>query len=212
MGSIKLSVTIPLCDMIIFAVLITAVAGLDRDFSTMRNLTMTPRNLTMTPREMRQVPALPCGSRADLDEDEEVTLESPNYPNLYPNRAKCRWTLMVPAGKEVQVYCESFHIERGDFLRIGSDHWYGKVDGGGSLRVPTGGELGDPQQKLKVVFKSNRRRQANGFRCTFDVEGENGGSTEQQKLLDPLPQLQRTGMCQCGIKGGTQSDRIVGGQ
>merc|ERR1712112_399109 len=205
MGSIKLSVTISLCDMIIVALLITAVAGLDRDVSTMRNLTMTPR-------KMRQVPSLPCGSRADLDEDEEVTLESPNYPNLYPNRAKCRWTLMVPAGKEVQVYCESFHIEKGDFLRIGSDHWYGKVDGGGSLRVPTGGELGDPQQKLKVVFKSNRRRQANGFRCTFDVEGENGGSTEQQKLLDPLPQLQRTGMCQCGIKGGTQSDRIVGGQ
>merc|ERR1712240_443392 len=212
MGSIKLSVTIPLCDMIIFALFITAVAGLDRDFSTMRNLTMTPRNLTMTPREMRQVPALPCGSRADLNEDEEVTLESPNYPNLYPNRAKCSWSLMVPAGKEVQVYCESFHIEKGDFLRIGSDHWYGKVDGGGSIRVPTGGELGDPQQKLKVVFKSNRRRQANGFRCTFDVESENGGSTEQQKLLDPLPQLQRTGMCQCGIKGGTQSDRIVGGQ
>merc|ERR1712243_472945 len=212
MGSIKLTVTIPVCDMIIFAVLITAVAGLDRDFSTMRNLTMTPRNLTITPRKMRQVPGLPCGSKVDLNDDEEVTLESPNYPNLYPNRAKCSWTLMVPAGKEVQVYCESFHIEKGDFLRIGSDHWYGKVDGGGSLRVPTGGELGDPQQKLKVVFKSNRRRQANGFRCNFDVESENGGSTEQQKLLDPLPQLQRTGMCQCGIKGGTQSDRIVGGQ
>merc|ERR1712115_529987 len=148
MGSIKLSVTISQCDMIIVALLITAVAGLDRDVSTMRNLTITPRNLTMTPRGMRQVPALPCRSRANLDEDEEVTLESPNYPNLYPNRAKCRWTLMVPAGKEIQVYCESFHIERGDFLRIGSDRWYGNAYGEFALIVPTEGELGDPLQKL----------------------------------------------------------------
>merc|ERR1712098_440765 len=201
MGSIKLSVTISQCDMIIVALLITAVAGLDRDVSTMRNLTITPR-------KMRQVPALPCGSRADLNEDEEVTLESPNYPNLYPNRAKCRWTLMVPAGKEVQVYCESFHIVRGDFLKIGSDRWYGRADGGGSITIPTGGELGDPQRKLKVFFKSNRRRQGNGFRCTFDVESETGGSTAATTAPTTAP----AGTCQCGIKGGTESDRIVGGQ
>merc|ERR1712177_83863 len=201
MGSIKLSVTISQCDMILVALLITAVAGLDRDVSTMRNLMITPR-------KMRQVPALPCGSRADLNEDEEVTLESPNYPNLYPNRAKCRWTLMVPAGKEVQVYCESFHIVRGDFLKIGADRWYGRADGGGSITIPTGGELGDPQRKLKVFFKSNRRRQGNGFRCTFDVESETGGSTEATAAPTTAP----AGTCQCGIKGGTESDRIVGGQ
>merc|ERR1711962_954511 len=205
MGSIKLTVTISLCDMIIVCLLITAVAGLNRDVSTMRNLTITPR-------KMRQVPALPCGSRADVNDDEEVTLESPNYPRPYPNRAECRWTLMVPAGKEVQVYCESFHVERGDILRIGSDHWYGKAEGGSSLIVPTGGELGDPQQKLNVLFKSNSKKRGKGFRCTFDVESENGGSTELQKQLHPLPELQRAGTCQCGIKGGTQSDRIVGGQ
>merc|ERR1711962_518377 len=203
MGSIKLFVTISLCDMIIVALLITAVAGLDRDVSTMRNLTITPR-------KMRQVPALPCGSRADVNDDEEVTLESPNYPRPYPNRAECRWTLMVPAGKEVQVYCESFHVERGDILRIGSDHWYGKAEGGSSLIVPTGGELGDPQQKLKVLFKSNSRKRGKGFRCTFDVESGNGGSTEL--LRQRHPHIPRAGTCQCGIKGGTQSDRIVGGQ
>merc|ERR1712002_1218158 len=204
MGSIKLSVTISQCDMILVALLITAVAGLDRDVSSMRNLTITPR-------KMRQVPALPCGSRANLEEDEEVTLESPNYPNLYPNRAKCRWTFMVPAGKEVQVYCESFHIERGDFLKIGSDRWYGRADGGGPITIPTGGELGDPQRKLKVFFKSNRRRQGNGFRCTFDVESETGGSTEATAATT-APTTAPAGTCQCGIKGGTESDRIVGGQ
>jgi len=189
--------------MIIVCLLITAVAGLDRDVSTMRNLTITPR-------KMRQVPALPCGSRADVNDDEEVTLESPNYPGPYPNRAECRWTLMVPAGKEVQVYCESFHVERGDILRIGSDHWYGKAEGGSSLIVPTGGELGDPQQELKVLFKSNSKKRGKGFRCTFDVESENGGSTELMRQRHP--HIPRAGTCQCGIKGGTQSDRIVGGQ
>merc|ERR1712180_503438 len=155
MGSIKLTVTISLCDMIIVALLITAVAGLDRDVSTMRNLTITPR-------KMRQVPALPCGSRAD-------------------------------------------------FLRIGADRWYGRADGGASITIPTGGELGDPQRKLKVFFKSNRRRQGNGFRCTFDVESETGGSTEAT-VATTAPTTAPAGTCQCGIKGGTQTDRIVGGQ
>merc|ERR1712243_448696 len=211
MGSIKLTVTIPVCDMIIFAVFITAVAGLDRDVSTMRNLTITPRNLTITPRGMRQVPALPCRSKAVLDEDEEVTLESPNYPNPYPSRAKCKWILTVPAGKEVQVYCKSFHIERGAFLRIRSDRWYGNAYGEFSLIVPTGGEIGDPQQKLKVVFKSNSQRQGSGFRCTFDVESEGGIPTEATANTTAATTAP-AGTCQCGIKGGTQSDRIVGGQ
>merc|ERR1711890_150877 len=117
-----LTVTVTLCDMIIFTLFITAVAGVDIDVST-RNITMQPRqglmrNLTITPRETRQVPALACGSRASLQNGEEVTLESPNYPGRYPNKALCKWVLVVPAGEEVQVYCESFHVKRGTFLGL----------------------------------------------------------------------------------------------
>merc|ERR1712112_11873 len=141
------TVTVTLCDMIIFTLFLTAVAGLDIDVSTMRNLTITPR-------ETRQVPALACGSRANLQNSEEVTLESPNYPDPYPNRAKCKWVLVVPAGEEVQVYCESFHIE-----------------------PATGGS-------------------------TESTEATTAGVTTTAPA----------GSCQCGIKGGSQTDRIVGGQ
>merc|ERR1712002_893069 len=201
-----LTVTVTLCDMIIFTLFLTAVAGLDIDVSTMRNLTITPR-------DVRQVPALPCRSRANLNNGEEVTLESPNYPDQYPNRAKCKWVLVVPAGEEVQVYCESFHIERGDFLRVGNDRWYGRADGEVSLTIPTGGQMGDPDQKLRVVFRSNRRRQGNGFRCTFNVETATGGSTESTEATTAgVTTTAPAGSCQCGIKGGSQTDRIVGGQ
>merc|ERR1712098_520853 len=87
-----------------------------------------------------------------------------------------------------------------------------KVDGGGSITIPTGGDLGDPQQKLTVVFKYNRRRQGNGFRCTFDVKSENVSSNELRMAQDLLQHHQCAVPCPCVIKGGTQSDRIVGGQ
>merc|ERR1712002_83493 len=218
MGSVTLShchtltVTVTLCDMIIFTLFLTAVAGLGIDVSS-RNITIQPRlglmrNLTITPRETRQVPALACGSRANLQNGEEVTLESPNYPDQYPNRAKCKWVPVVPAGEEVQVYCESFNVERGDFLRIGEDHWYGTSEGGVSLTRPTGGQMGDPDQEFLVEFRSNKGRQGLGFRCTLDVE--TGGSTEATEAT--IAEAVARASCLCGIKGGIQTDRIVGGQ
>ena len=48
----------------------------------------------------------------------QVTIETPNYPKNYPNKAKCNWKIMVPAGEEVHIWCENFNIVRGDFLRV----------------------------------------------------------------------------------------------
>ena len=96
--------------------------------------------LSHEPRRVRQdVAALPCGGAADLSDGEEVrrrqafptcnleqvTLESPNFPRRYPNRANCRWTLTVPAGDEVTVWCEKFNIRKGDSLQV----TYGGLEG-----------------------------------------------------------------------------------
>ena len=48
----------------------------------------------------------------------QVTIETPNYPKNYPNKAKCNWKIMVPAGEEVHIWCENFDVVRGDFLRV----------------------------------------------------------------------------------------------
>ena len=48
----------------------------------------------------------------------QVTIETPNYPGNYPNKAKCNWKIKVPANEEVHIWCETFDLVRKDFLRV----------------------------------------------------------------------------------------------
>ena len=48
----------------------------------------------------------------------QVTIETPNYPENYPNKAKCNWKIKVPANEEVHIWCETFDLLKGDFLRV----------------------------------------------------------------------------------------------
>ena len=48
----------------------------------------------------------------------QVTIETPNYPKNYPNKAKCNWKIKVPAKEEVHIWCENFDVRKGDFLRV----------------------------------------------------------------------------------------------
>ena len=48
----------------------------------------------------------------------QVTIETPNYPENYPNKAKCNWKIKVPANEEVHIWCETFDLVRKDFLRV----------------------------------------------------------------------------------------------
>ena len=50
----------------------------------------------------------------------QVTIESPNFPENYPNKAKCNWKIKVPANEEVHIWCETFDLVRKDFLRVRS--------------------------------------------------------------------------------------------
>ena len=48
----------------------------------------------------------------------QVTIETPNYPGNYPNKAKCNWKIKVPANEEMHIWCETFDLLKGDFLRV----------------------------------------------------------------------------------------------
>ena len=54
----------------------------------------------------------------DLPVFPQVTIETPNYPANYPNKAKCNWNIRVPAGEEVHIWCETFDVKKGDKLWV----------------------------------------------------------------------------------------------
>ena len=50
-------------------------------------------------------------------------IKSPNYPENYPDKAKCNWKIRVPAGEEVHIWCETFDVLKGDFLRVSNKNF-----------------------------------------------------------------------------------------
>merc|ERR1719209_2120671 len=111
-----------------------------------------------------EVEALKCkNGKANLADGQEVTLESPNYPENYPNKAKCNWKIKVPANEEVHIWCETFDLLKGDFLRVKgvTEKLYGTfADGIGEIIPAT-----NKARTLKVQFRSNKKKNAGGFRC-----------------------------------------------
>merc|ERR1712212_1159427 len=128
-----------------------------------------------------EVAALSCNNgKDDLADGQEVTIETPNFPENYPDKAKCNWKIKVPAGEEVHIWCETFDVLKGDFLRIKgvTEKLYGTFEEGLGEIIPATSEA----RTLKVQFKSNKRKNAGGFRCQiaavapFTTTGSGSGS------------------------------------
>ena len=49
-----------------------------------------------------------------LDVSESGVLQSPNYPDNYPNELLCSWTISVPHGGAVVIDVNQFSVEEGD--------------------------------------------------------------------------------------------------
>merc|ERR1712212_875627 len=130
-----------------------------------------------------EVAALSCNNgKDDLADGQEVTIETPNFPENYPNKAKCNWKIRVPAGEEVHIWCETFDVAKGDFLRIKrvTEKLYGSFEEGFGEIIPATSEA----RTLKVQFRSNKRKNAGGFRCqiaavtpTFTGSGSGSGAS-----------------------------------
>merc|ERR1719458_1120212 len=122
-----------------------------------------------------EVEALKCkNGKANLANGQEVTLETPNYPENYPNKAKCNWKIKVPANEEVHIWCEAFDILKGDFLRVKgvTAKLYGTYDEGIGEILPATSEA----RTLRVQFRSNKRKNAGGFRCQVAAYAQITGS------------------------------------
>merc|ERR1712179_817990 len=126
-----------------------------------------------------EVEALKCkNGKANLADGQEVTLESPNYPENYPNKAKCNWKIKVPANEEVHIWCETFDLLKGDFLRVKgvTEKLYGTFADGIGEVLPASSEA----RTLKVQFRSNKKKNAGGFRCQIaafaQITGSGSGS------------------------------------
>merc|ERR1712037_278422 len=150
-----------------FFILLTAVAAAN---AWSAKKTFLPKN---------EVEALSCkNGKANLADGQEVTIETPNYPENYPNKAKCNWKIKVPAGAEVHIWCETFDIAKGDFFRIKrvTDKIYGTYELGlGEVVLAT-----SEARTLKVQFRSNKKKNAGGFRCQIaafaQITGTGSGS------------------------------------
>merc|ERR1711963_1299512 len=137
---------------------------------------------------------------------------TPNYPENYPNKAKCSWKIGVPAEEEVHVWCETFDLAKGDTLRR-------KVKGeklsklSGTFAEGWGETIPASKKKrtLAFQFRSNKKNTAGGFRCQVAIvapgSGETGSGSGVETITGPSE-----GACQCGNKGGAANGRIVGGQ
>merc|ERR1712004_351956 len=186
-----------------FLVLLTACVAAANALNARKIL--TPKNETIA--------ALSCkDGKADLADGTEVTIETPNYPDNYPNKAKCSWKIGVPADEEVHVWCETFDLAKGDTLRR-------KVKGeklsklSGTFAEGWGETIPASKKKrtLAFQFRSNKKNTAGGFRCQVAIvapgSGEAGSGSGVETGTGPSE-----GACQCGNKGGAANGRIVGGQ
>merc|ERR1712071_318256 len=122
-----------------------------------------------------EVEALSCNNGKDtLADGQEVTIETPNYPENYPDKARCNWKIKVSANEEVHIWCETFDILKGDFLRIKrvTEKIHGSYADGFGETLPASSEA----RTLKVQFRSNKKKNAGGFRCQISAFAQITGS------------------------------------
>merc|ERR1719412_1871450 len=181
-----------------------------------------------------EVQALKCKNGRDtLADGQEVTIETPNYPANYPNKAKCNWNIRVPAEEEVHIWCETFDVKKGDKLWIKgiTSHIYGTFSEGTGDVIPASSK----RRTFRVKFRSNKRKTGGGFRCQIAAvppttgsgstsgtgPGSGSGSgftpgttvgTTEGPTTTAGNETDTGSICQCGVKGGQANGRIVGGQ
>ena len=118
----------------------------------------------------RNVDTLECGDTFDFGEGSAVAIQTPNYPENYPDgrKSRCRWFFDVPAGAELSLFCETFDVKKRDKLCIEDYNnyergcFYGTLDE--PMEFPFTFYPSDYENFIYMKFKANRRGNAGGFR------------------------------------------------
>merc|ERR1719232_2360191 len=162
------------------------------------------------------VDTLDCKGKFDLNADSSIAIETKDYPEMYPNRYRCRWFFNVAPNTNASMYCESFDVHRSDrfciydYYNYNYGCYYGTEQQGFTFPFDFG--ISDDEGFIQMKFRSGRRRNAGGFRCIIsgsgDFEGSGTGTTEETEA--PTTTTESSSSCSCGqVNRGT---RIVGGQ
>jgi len=156
----------------------------------------------------RQVDALPCNGKDKLQDGEVVSIETPNYPEPYPNKKRCKWSIKIPKESTVYIYCEQFNLEKGDYLRIQKTKYSGLSGDNYTSFEPL---TNNKRYTLRLQFKSNKKRNNTGFKCYIAAESGNGTATTTTTMAPPTTSSGNSSeTCTCGKP--YSSTRIVGGQ
>lgn len=110
-----------------------------------------------------------CGG---IFHDSIKAIESPGYPNNYPNNAECLWEIHVADGYTIQLKSDNrFHLEDSDgclkdFVEVWdwvNDQWVtlGKKCG---RQTPT---FNSTTNKLRIMFRSDNATSFRGFKVSW---------------------------------------------
>merc|ERR1719438_289101 len=186
------------------------------------------------------VDTLDCKGKFDLDADSSIAIETKDYPEMYPNRYRCRWFFNVAPNTNASRYCESFDVHRSDrfciydYYNYNYGCYYGTEQQGFTFPFDFG--ISDDEGFIQMKFRSGRRRNAGGFRCIVsgsgDFEGSGTGTTEETEAPTmeptegtrpsteapttrpsteaPTTTTESSSSCSCGQVN--RGTRIVGGQ
>ena len=144
----------------------------------------------------RQVDALPCNGKDNLKDGEVVSFETPNYPEPYPNKKRCKWTIKIPKESTVYIYCEQFNLEKGDYLRIQKTKYSGLSGDNWMNFEPL---TNNKRYTLKLQFKSNKKKNNTGFKCYIAAESGNGTATTTTTQAPPTTSSGNSSeTCNCG--------------
>ncbi|XP_066266557.1 chymotrypsin B-like [Branchiostoma lanceolatum] len=143
------------------------------------------------------------------------TVSSPNYPQHYPNNARCNYVLSPGTGQQVAMEFTDFALENHyqcayDALEI--------FDGGISLGKFCGTNTPGPissRNEIIVVFSSDYSVTAKGFSFDYEItEGGGSGGTTTTAATTRTTTTTSTGQGSCGVPDVTpfSTSRIVGGE
>ncbi|XP_054650729.1 ST14 transmembrane serine protease matriptase a [Dunckerocampus dactyliophorus] len=110
-----------------------------------------------------------CGGQLTGDKG---SFTSPNFPNYYPPRTSCQWSIQVPAGKSVKVTFIKFLLSepgqggskpcRKDYVEINGKKFCGEQPDGSVTETSSG-------NKMNVVFFSDSSYVDRGFTAVFEA-------------------------------------------
>eukprot|EP00091_Calanus_sinicus_P021137 TRINITY_DN6101_c0_g1_i2.p1 TRINITY_DN6101_c0_g1~~TRINITY_DN6101_c0_g1_i2.p1 ORF type:complete len:168 (+),score=33.26 TRINITY_DN6101_c0_g1_i2:147-650(+) len=148
------------------------------------------------------LPGLPCDSYQTLKPGSSFTIASKECKKgRYPKKENCYWYFDVD-GCSPTIHCKTIDIKgkgkkcKGDKLQFGSDVFCGKKR---DVRYSPKKAV----SKFDVLFKTNKKKEGKGFKCTVSCVAEQAATTKAPATTVQLED------CECGLPNRVK--RIVGG-